>query len=72
MDRLLLVRPLRIEPERVLRVERELRWLRVIGVLPEPVRVDPVAVRLLAVVAVVAAPGAGFAPGAAAMPQTLQ
>jgi hypothetical protein len=68
MVRLLLVRPLRIEPERVLRVERELRWLRVFGVLPEPVRVDPVAVRELAVVAVVPAPVAT----APAMPQTLQ
>ncbi len=65
------VRLLRVDPERVLRVERVLRWLRVIGSLPEPVRVEPVPVRELAVVPVVA--GAAAAAGeAAAMPHTLQ
>jgi hypothetical protein len=59
----------RIDPDRVLRVERVLRWLRVIGSLPDPVRVEPLAVRVLAVVAgAVAAAGAP----ASAMPQTLQ
>jgi hypothetical protein len=64
------VRPVRSEPERVLRVERVLRWLRVSGSLPEPVRVEPVPVRVLAVAA---GAEAGVAAGAAAaMPQTLQ
>jgi hypothetical protein len=66
----------RVDPERVLRVDRELRELRVIGVLPDPVRaeplcvVDPVRVDpvLVAAVLVAAAP-AGAAP---AMPHTLQ
>lgn len=62
------VRPVRKEPLRVLRVERLLRWLRVIGILLEPVRVEPVPMRVLAVVAAVG--GAAAAPPA--MPQTLQ
>jgi hypothetical protein len=52
------LRPVRIEPVRALRVERELRWLRVIGTLPDPVRVEPVPVRVLAVAAGAAAAGA--------------
>lgn len=65
------MRPLRIDPERVLRVLRVLRWLRVIGTLPDPVRVDPVLVLVLPpVVAVVAV--APFAVAGPAMPHTLQ
>jgi hypothetical protein len=60
----------RIDPERVLRVDRVLRWLRVIGSLPDPVRVEPLLVRVLAVVAGDAAAKAAGAPSA--MPQTLQ
>jgi hypothetical protein len=63
------VRLLRLEPDRVLRVERVLRWLRVRGTLPEPVRVEPVPVRVLDVVAVALAPAA---PAGAAIPHTLQ
>jgi hypothetical protein len=64
--RLLRVDPLRVEREE--RVLRALRSLRVIGTLPEPVRVEPPWVLVLAVVAGLAA---GWLPGAA-MPQTLQ
>jgi hypothetical protein len=59
----------RVEPLRVERVERVLRALRVIGTLPEPVRLEPVAVRELAVVA---APARGAAVAPPAMPHTLQ
>jgi hypothetical protein len=58
-------RPVRIDPERVERLERELLPLRVEGVRPEPVRVDAVFTRPLPVAAVPAPPGA-------AIPQTLQ
>jgi hypothetical protein len=61
----------RIEPDRVLLVERVLRWLRVIGSLPEPVRVELLLVRVLAVVAGAAGAETSGA-AAAAIPQTLQ
>jgi hypothetical protein len=61
----------RVDPERadrVLRVLRALRWLRVRGTLPDPVRVEPLAVLVLAV----PVGPAGAAVPADAMPQTLQ
>jgi hypothetical protein len=61
-------RPVRMEPERVERVDFVLRAERVEGVRPEPVRVEPALVALVVVCAVdVAAP----AP-AAAMPHVSQ
>jgi hypothetical protein len=54
------LRPVRIEPERVERVERVLRLLRVDGVRPEPVRVEAVA------------PTCALAPLGGALPQTSQ
>jgi hypothetical protein len=71
------VRPDRIVPVRVLRVERVLRWLRVSGTLEDPVRVEPLDVRVLAVLASApAALGPAFAgvaaAAASAIPQTSQ
>jgi hypothetical protein len=70
------VRLLRVDPERVLRVLRELRELRslrVMGTLPDPVRVEPEAVLVLAVgPAWGALPAVAGGEAAAAMPQTLQ
>jgi hypothetical protein len=58
----------------VLRVDRVLLWLRVSGRRPEPVRVEPVPVRVLEVA--VGAEAAGFAGStafaASAIPHTLQ
>jgi hypothetical protein len=51
MARVVAVRELRVEPERVLRVLRVLRRLRVEGVRPEPVRVEGLGVVVAAVVA---------------------
>jgi hypothetical protein len=56
----------RIEPERVDRVERELLPERVDGVRPEPVREDPVSTLVVAVV------GAVATGAALAIPQALQ
>jgi len=54
------LRPVRMDPERVERVERVLRLLRVEGVRPEPVRDEPVT------------PTRPLAPLGGAFPQTLQ
>ena len=72
----LAVRPLRDDPVRVERELRELRVLRALfveGVRPEPVRVDAVpGAGVDRVDAVAPAIAAAAAPGAAAMPHTLQ
>jgi len=57
---LVVLRPVRVEPDRVERVDRVLRALRVEGVRPEPVRVEAVAPTCWVAV---------FGP---AMPQALQ
>ena len=63
------LRPLRVDPLRVLRVDRVLRWLRVIGTLLEPVRVLAVLVGPAGALGLVPPPAGA---GAAAMPQALQ